>query len=225
MNKVYNVDCMGFMKNIPDNYYDLLITDPDYGIYKDSEVTGFAKNRIDNGTKTLGGRPSKECFQELFRISKNQIIWGMQYFASDLQDFSQPIIWDKKTGNNYFADAELAYCSIKGTARIFRHQWCGAFKDSERKIKPIHPTQKPIVLYEWLLQKYAKKGDKIFDAFAGSGSLRIACDNLGFEFEGCEINYDYWLKQEERFKNHCLQLDLFSHEDFGHKENKFLGNY
>ena len=210
MNIVYLMDCMKFMKDKPDNYYELSIVDIPYGIQK-GNLTGFKKKCIqhEQNKKCLkwDKRPNSFYFKELFRISKNQIIWGMQYIANDLPDFSQLLIWDKMTGNNFFADGEAAYCSIKGTLRIFRHQWCGAFKDSERQIKSIHVNQKPVALYKWLLQNYAKKCDKIFDSHVGSGSSRIACYELGFDFEGCELDKDYWEALEERFKLEKAKID------------------
>lgn len=144
MNIVHNIDCMEFMKDKPDNYYDLAITDPPYGIQQ-KKLTRFKRKTIQHEQhekcKKWDTRPKSEYFLELKRISKNQIIWGTQYFVSDLSDFSQLIIWDKKTGDSYFADGEAAYCSIKGTLRIYRHQWAGCFKDSEKKEKAIHVNQ------------------------------------------------------------------------------------
>ena len=216
MNKVHLIDNMDFMKTVPDNYYNLAIVDPPYGIQK-GNLTGFKKKTIQHEQSEKCAvwdvTPKKEYWDELFRISKNQIIWGMQYFTEFLPSFSQLIVWDKKTGDNYFADGECAYCSIKGTLRMFRHQWCGAFKDSERKTKAIHVNQKPVALYKWLLKNYAKPNDKIFDSHVGSGSIRIACHDMGFDFEGCEIDKDYWNDQELRFKNHTSQGSLFDTQD------------
>lgn len=114
-----------------------------------------------------------------------------------------------------FADGEMAWTSgnLPRNLKIFRHQWCGAFKDSERGMEKFHPTQKPVALYKWLLKNYAKPNDKIFDSHVGSGSIRIACHDMGFDFEGCEIDKDYWQAQEKRFKNHIAQGDLFNSHD------------
>ena len=207
---------MKYMKDIPDNAFDLAIVDPPYGIQQ-GNLTGFKKKNIqhEQNKKCIecDNIPDKKYFQELFRISKNQIIWGMQYIADYLPSFSQLIIWDKKTGNNFFADGESAYCSIKGTLRIFRHQWCGAFKDSERKDKAIHVNQKPVALYKWLLTNYAKPGDKLFDSHSGSGSFRIAAHDLGFDLVSCELDPDYFRDNEARYQNHIKQGSLFdSHE-------------
>ena len=201
-------DCMKFLPIFEDNQFQLAIVDPDYGVY-DGEKTGFMKKRSDSGTKSLGGIPGKEYFDELFRVSKNQIIWGCQYFTEFLPSFSQLIIWDKGTGGNYFADGEAAFCSIKGTLRIFKHQWCGAFKDSERGEKVIHPTQKPVELYRWLLKNYAKKGDKILDTHCGSASSLIACIDMGFDSTAFEINPKYYHVGIERLKNYKEQLKLY----------------
>jgi site-specific DNA-methyltransferase (adenine-specific) len=226
MNIVYNMDCMKYMKNIPDKYFERAIVDPPYGIQKGNLIR-FKKKSIQHEQsikcKIWDKRPQKEYFNELFRISKHQIIWGMQYFISDLHDCSQIIVWNKLTKNNIFADGELAWCSIKGTCRIFTHQWNGCFKDSEKNIKAIHVNQKPIALYKWLLKKYAKPGDKIFDSHVGSGSIRIACHELGFNFTGCELDKDYYEAQEKRFfefkKNFNnefyideKEMDLFNYE-------------
>ena len=209
-------DCMELMNHIKDNEVELSCVDPPYGIQK-NQLTGFKKKNIQheqhNKCKQWDKRPDSSYFKELFRVSKNQIIWGMQYFASDIQDFSQPIIWNKKTGDNYFADAELAYCSIPGTARVFEHQWCGAFKDSERCEKSIHVNQKPVALYKWLLSRYAKQGDRILDTHGGSGSICIACHDLGFPLVWIELDSDYYTAAVKRFKTHASQQQLFTPSD------------
>jgi len=210
INEVYNIDCMEYMKTCKDNQYDLAICDPPYGIQK-GNITGFRRKTIqhEQHEKCLewDNVPEKKYIDELFRITKNQIIFGMQYIADKLPPFSQLIIWDKGTGDNYFADGEAAYCSIPGTLRIFKHQWCGCFKDSERNEKAIHVNQKPVALYRWLLQNYAKPGDKIFDSHVGSGSSRIACYELGFDFVGCELDVEYRQAQGKRFKLEKAKID------------------
>lgn len=208
MNKVHLIDCMEFMASVSDKFYQLAIVDPPYGIQK-GNLTGFQRKTIQHEQsvkcENWDKRPDSRYFQELKRISKHQIIWGMQYFASDLLDFSQLIIWNKKTGGSFFADGEAAYCSVPGTLRIFNHQWCGAFKDSERGEKAIHVNQKPIALYRWLLERYAKPGDIIFDSHVGAGAIRIACWELGFDFEGCELDKEYWEAQEKRFNTYVMR--------------------
>jgi site-specific DNA-methyltransferase (adenine-specific) len=206
-------DCMEIMKQYPDKYFQLSCVDPPYGIQK-GNLTGFKRKTIQHEQSEKCSewdtRPDSSYFKELFRVSKNQIIWGMQYFVADLPDFSQPIIWDKKTGDNYFADAELAYCSIPGTARIFTHQWCGAFKDSERGEKAVHVNQKPVALYKWLLSRYAKPGDRILDTHGGSGSICIACHDLGYDLTWIEKDADYYEAACKRYKDHAAQETLFA---------------
>lgn len=202
-NIVHCVKCEDFMKTIPSLFYDLAICDPPYGIFDEAKMTGFIQKYITSkNANKWDTRPSPEYFKELFRISRHQIIWGLQYFTADLPDFTSPIIWDKCTGESYFADAELAYCSLPGTARIFKHQWAGCFKASERGEKAIQECQKPVALYEWVLKNYAKPSWKTFDSHEGSGANRIACHNLGFYHEGCEADAGNWEKQEERYKKH-----------------------
>lgn len=145
--------------------------------------------------------PNEEYFKELFRVSKNQIIWGGNYFS--LPPTRCFLIWEKTNvpGNFTMAMAEYAWCSIQGNAKIFKYSAVG----QEGRF---HPTQKPIELYQWILSKYAKQGDKILDTHLGSGSSRIACYNGGFDFWGYEIDKEYFEKQEQRFENHTSQLRM-----------------
>lgn len=176
INKIINANCLSIMKDIPDKSIDLVLTDPPYGIFSDKKQTGFQKNVIiDKSVNQWDDRIEKEYFDEIFRISKNQIIWGLQYYIDYLKPTKEIIVWDKKTGANYFADGEAAYTSFSGTLRIFRHQWCGAFKDSERGIRNLHPTQKPLKLFTWCIKKYTNENDIICDPFAGSGTTAVAC--------------------------------------------------
>ena len=216
MNKVHLIDNMEFMKTIPDKYYELAIVDPPYGIKLQGQNIIKNKNDIKNfNTDWDAEIPSEKYFIEIQRISKSQIIWGGNYFLDYLGYCKAPIIWDKLNGKSIYADGEMAWTggNVPRNLKIFRHQWCGAFKDSERGVVNIHPTQKPVALYKWLLQNYAHKGDKIFDSHVGSGSSRIACYDLGFDFEGCEIDKDYWQAQEERFKTHIQQQSLFTPQE------------
>ena len=211
-NVVHLCDCMEFMAGLPDNTYDLAIVDPWYGIgMTKNDVTGFAKRRFRLARNTVNDSPPpKEHFDGIRRVSKNQIIWGGNYFLRWLGDCIAPYIWDKGTGANYFADGEFAWTSFKtGCLRIFKHQWCGVFKDSERGDAPIHPCQKPVAVYRDLLSRFAKPGFKIFSPYVGSGADRIACHDLGFDFEGCEIDADYWEAQEARYKRHAAQPQQF----------------
>lgn len=215
---ITNEDNMALMKRYPDNYFDLAIVDPPYGIeiqkmnYTQSTKGGIAK-RNDYGS--IGdwdsSIPSEEYFKELFRVSKNQIIWGGNYFPLPL--IKSWIIWDKKTEDKYsndFADCELAWSSFNIPAKIVRYLWSGMLQpDMKNKQKRIHPTEKPYQLYKWILDKYAKQGDKILDTHLGSGSIAIACHDYGFELTACELDSEYYEKSIERIKNHVSQLTMF----------------
>ena len=215
MNVAYNMDCMEAMRQMPDKAFELAIVDPPYGIGESGEKnhtrTKLAKAK---NYKAFAGNdkepPSAEYFAELFRVSKNQIVWGANHFISRIP-FDSPcwVVWDKdNTGD--FADCELAWTSFKSAVRKYEFRWNGMLQGNmaNKEIR-IHPTQKPIALYEWLLTTYAKQGDKILDTHLGSGSSRIACYNLGFDFVGCEIDEDYFKAQEERFAAHTAQESLF----------------
>lgn len=201
ISEVYNMDCLEYMATIPDKFFDLAIADPPYGIN--------IGNGLGSGKKTCKmhhswqfNAPDKAFFDELFRVSKEQIIWGGNYFNLPICD--DWIIWDKLNPNLSFAEAELAWCSIHRKIRIFKHY--SARVDGGAKI---HPTQKPIALYGWILNNYAKEGDKIFDPMMGSQSSRIAAHRLGFDYYGCELDKDYFEKGNERFRKETQQLTLF----------------
>ena len=216
MNICHNIDCMEHMKTCKDNHYDLAIVDPPYGIGIKGVNPMKNKNDVKNFNTEWDKMPTKKYFIEILRISRNTIIWGGNYFLDYLGYCKAPIIWDKLNGESLYADGEMAWTAgpdITRNLKIFRHKWCGAFRDSERRQKAIHPTQKPIALYKWLLTNYAKPGQTIFDSHVGSGSIRIACHDLGFDFEGCELDEDYWKAQEERYKNHIAQGELFEKEE------------
>jgi len=211
-NIVYLADCMDIMKNMGDNSIDLCITDPPYGIGAGTMTMGRGSgNDIGRHNKKIwdGSIPNEYYFLELFRISKNQVIWGGNYFIDFLHNTSCLLLWDKKDYNSDFASHEVAWTSFNKPVKCFIR----ARSQGGDSIGKIHPTQKPVTLYKWLLKNYAKPGDKIFDSHVGSGSIRIACHDLGFDFEGCEIDEDYWRAQEERYKNHIAQADLFSAEE------------
>jgi len=199
---VYNEDCMVIMKRFPDKYFDLAIVDPPYGIgdkFKGGNTAKMNFNEIVN--KEWDVIPPPEYFTELFRVSKEQIIWGGNYFV--LKPTRCYIVWDKLISEDFsLAMAELAWTSFDKLTKIIRMP--------TPKEGKLHPTQKPVKLYEWLLVNYAKKGDKIIDTHLGSGSSRIACEKAGLDFTGCEIDKDYYEAQEQRFKDHLKQPRLFN---------------
>lgn len=200
MINLYNCDCMEFMKNISDNYYELAITDPPYGI--DINSSGRLGHYGGKNKKWDLNIPEKEYFDELFRVSKNQIIWGANYF--NMNPTRCFLIWDKQQPENVsFASCEYAWTNFDKSAKTFYMRPQNA--DNIR----IHPTQKPVALYKWLLKNYAKEGDKIFDSHAGSFSIGIACHDLKFSLDACELDKDYYEAAMKRFKQHISQLTLF----------------
>jgi site-specific DNA-methyltransferase (adenine-specific) len=205
INVLYDGDCYDIMKTMPDKYIDLTLTDPPYGIFN-KNVTGFKKGEHEQAKK-WDQKIEKKYFDEIKRISKNYIIWGGNYYASEIGYCKEPLIWDKVTGDNYFADGELAFTSFGGTLRIFKHQWCGAFKDSERRTKSIHPTQKPVELFSMCLEKYSKENDLIFDPFAGSGTTAISCINMNRRYILVEKEIKY-IKLARKRIDDCLDGNL-----------------
>lgn len=192
---VFNMDCMVGLKAAPDKFWDLAVVDPPYGIGMDGGNVGY-KGFNDFEKKDWDSViPSDQYFEELRRVSINQIIWGGNYF--NLPPSRCYLIWDKGEGfyNRTYAECEQAWTSFDQNAKIFKRDPL-AKGDYRGKI---HPTQKPVQLYQWLLKNYAKPGDKILDTHLGSGSSRIAAYKLGFDFWGYELDYDYWLAQEKRF--------------------------
>ena len=212
----YNMDCMEGMAQYPDKYFDLAIVDPPYGIGEDgSNNKSRGKLAKAKKYKAFAGfdknSPNCNYFIELIRISKNQIIWGANHFISKIPfDSSCWIVWDKDNGNTDFADCELAYTSFKTSVRKYKFKWQGMLQENMKtKEIRIHPTQKPIALYKWLLTNYAKQGDNILDTHLGSGSSRIAAWDMGFDFVGYELDPDYFQAQEKRFNNFKMQTKLF----------------
>ena len=198
-------DNMKLMSRYPDNYFDLAIVDPPYGMPKDStHGRGKLKNRmLNNGSvENWDIKPNPEYFVELERVSKNQIIWGGNYF--DLKGSRGFVIWDKEQPFENFSAAEYAWMSFQTVSKIFRLP-ATRTKDEVK----IHPTQKPILLYKWLLDKYAKEGDKILDTHLGSGSIAIACHDYGFDLTACELDKEYFEKAKQRIINHVAQQSLF----------------
>lgn len=197
MLKITNEDNMELMARYPDNYFDLAICDPPYGIgISSNPVRQKHKKKIwDNSI------PSKEYFNELFRVSKNQIIWGGNYF--DLPPTQGFFIWDKKQPHDFsLAMCEYAWSSIQKPAKM----WSLSIHKEQNKI---HPTQKPIELYKWILKNNAKQGDKILDTHLGSGSIAIACHDYGFDLTACELDKEYFDKAMQRINNHTAQQKLF----------------
>jgi site-specific DNA-methyltransferase (adenine-specific) len=199
---------MELMARYPDNYFDLAIVDPPYGINMGMGHKGSEKRGDKNKYKTFAGGdnsiPTKEYFNELMRVSKNQIIWGANYMTEFLEPKASWIIWDKKQPENFsMAMAELAWSSFGSPMKIYQKRIVGA--DNVR----VHPTQKPVALYKWLLDKYAKPGDKILDTHLGSGSIAIACHDYDFDLTACELDKEYFDKAMERIKNHTNQTKLF----------------
>ena len=194
---ITNEDNMELMARYEDNYFDLAIVDPPYGI-------GISKNPIRQQHQKKqwdNAIPNKDYFKELFRVSKNQIIWGGNYF--DLPPTQGFFIWDKKQPHNFsLAMCELAWSSIQKPAKM----WSLSVLKEKGKI---HPTQKPIELYEWLLINNAKDGDKILDTHLGSGSIAIACHNLGYDLTACELDKDYYNAAIKRIEQHKAQQRLF----------------
>ena len=208
---ITNEDNMVLMARYPDNYFDLAIVDPPYGKRPTREnKMGIKKNQFNTKDDLWDIKPKKEYFEELFRVSKNQIIWGGNYFIDNLYPTNSFIIWDKEKIGEIFAECEMAWSSFNSVAKIYKFQWHGMLQGNmKNKEKITHPTQKPVALYKWLLDKYAKQGDKILDTHLGSGSIAIACHDYGFDLVACELDKEYYEKAMERINNHVAQQKLF----------------
>ena len=212
--EVYLEDCTEALKRFNDNHFDLAIVDPPYGINvaKTGKVGGNNAGKAkDYGAKEWDKQPpNDEYFRQLFRVSKNQIVWGANHFISKMPfDSSCWLVWDKDNSGN-FADCELAWTSFDTAVRKFQWRWNGMLQQNmKEKEERIHPTQKPVALYEWILQNYAERGDLILDTHLGSGSSRIAADKGGFNFVGFEIDADYYEKSKKRFNDFKSQLRMF----------------
>lgn len=234
MNTAYNMDCMEAMREMPDNAFDLAVVDPPYGITVDRQSlgqgTGLApqtntqakiiRSRMHGGGKLKdrainqfdsswdSSPPPHEYFEQLFRVSRNQVVWGGNYF--DLPPTRGILCWDKEQTFLNFSQWEMAWTSFDFPAKLFRFSNRG-FQCPEKDEK-IHPTQKPIALYSWIYSFCAKPGDKILDTHLGSGSSRIAAWDAGLDFVGYEIDKEYFEKQEDRFARHTAQMSLFEKE-------------
>ena len=215
MIELLNCDCMEYMATVPDKYFDLAVVDVPYGIGENGDRNkSRSKLAKAQDYKAFAGgdvsAPEKTYFDELLRISKNQIIWGANHFISRLPiDSSCWIVWDKENGDSDFADCELAWSSFKSAVRKFKFRWAGMLQENmKNKEVRIHPTQKPVALYNWLLTNYAKKGQKVFDSHLGSGSSAIAAHYFGVDFVGCELDKDYFEAAKVRFDMATKQLAM-----------------
>lgn len=209
MTEAFNIDCMEYMKTLPDKAFDLAVVDPPYGDAgkqfrrTDKSRFGGTFDRYKQECKVLWDlAPSADYFAELFRVSKNQIIWGGNYFALPPAKCFLVLRKTNIPENFSMAMCEYAWTSFNDNAKVIDI-------NTQNQIGRFHPTQKPVELYEWIYSRYAKEGDKILDTHLGSGSSRIAAYNMGFDFVGCEIDKEYFEKQEERFTAHSAQVNLF----------------
>jgi site-specific DNA-methyltransferase (adenine-specific) len=215
--KLYNADCMEVMKTFKDKQFSLAITDPPYGI-------GFGEfnrtNKTGNGERVKANKyknsewdnaiPNKEYFDELLRVSENQIVWGGNYFPYLWHNGCKGFIfWYKGNPVPNFADGELAWTSFNKVAKQFDYRYYGALEGKTSASDKIHPTQKPVALYKWLLQNYAKEGDTILDTHFGSLSIGIACHDMKFDLTAIELDKDYYEQAKQRLINHQRQLTLF----------------
>ena len=214
VSEVFNLDCMAGMSKYPDKYFDLAVVDPPYGIGEDghkgikrgSEGYRKAYRSFIGGDKQA---PDRAYFEELKRVSKNQIIFGSNHFIENISGANSScwIVWDKQNGATDFADCELAYTSFKTAVRIFRFRWNGFMQgDMKNWENRIHPTQKPVALYSWIFEKYAKPGDKILDTHLGSASSRIAAHRAGLDFVGFELDEYYFNAGNTRFEEETAQM-------------------
>ncbi len=203
---LYNCDCMEILKQTPNNYYSLCIVDPPYGININVSMGRRKGDKKSNYHKFAGednGIPNEEYFKELFRVSENQIIWGGNYMTDFLYPSSCWLLWDKGFSEDVtFAQFEMAWTSFKSSCKKFDY-------NAAKNIDRIHPTQKPVQLYKWILNKYAKEGDTILDSHLGSGSSAIAAHDGGFEFTGIELDEEYYNAAKQRLILHQRQLNLF----------------
>ena len=217
----YNMDCMQGMKDFPDGYFDLAVVDPPYGIKENGKKNGTRSKLATSKVYTpfAGGDvkpPDEEYFRELFRVSKNQIIFGANHFIDNIVagfgGVSSPcwIVWDKQNGQNDFADGELAFTSFQTAVRIFRFTWAGMQQGNmrEKEIR-IHPTQKPVALYDWIFANYTQRGQKIIDTHVGSASSLIAAHKAGLQFVGFELDREYYKDAAARYERETAQISIF----------------
>jgi len=215
--ELLNQDCMIYMSSLPDKAFELAIVDPPYGIGADEEQNKAAMSRIRANGKSKAGRgwklyaetqwdksiPQEDYWIELFRVSENQIVWGGNYMTEYLSPSMGWVFWDKGQRDFSLADGELAWTSFDRALRVFSYSRARALQDGR-----IHPTQKPVALYRWLLKNYAKAGDRILDTHLGSASSAIAAHQMGFDMVGLEIDKEYFEAAQKRFKEQTAQLAL-----------------
>jgi site-specific DNA-methyltransferase (adenine-specific) len=212
--RAFNQDCMEAMAEMEDNAFDLAIVDPPYGIKRDNTFHGSGGFYETWTTKNEypqkdwdADTPTREYFEQLIRVSQNVIVCGGNYFTEHLPTARHWIVWDKQNTMPTFSDCELIYTNFdRSSVKKFVFGWNGLMA---REKSRIHPTQKPVALYKWLLTNYAKPGQRILDTHLGSGSSRIAAYDLGFDFTGYELDADYFNAQEARFANHIAQPNFF----------------
>jgi len=208
MIQITNEDNMQLMARYPDKYFDLTIVDPPYGIERFKNVTSNPSDkdvhakRFQRMETVNNEKPNDNYWNELFRVSKNQIIWGANNFQLPPSEYF--IVWNKKQTVENFASAEYAWTNVKKPAQIFDYSI-----HKHNQVNKVHPTQKPVALYKWILDKYAKEGDKILDTHLGSGSIAIACHDYGFDLTACELDKEYFDKAMQRINNHMAQQKLF----------------
>jgi site-specific DNA-methyltransferase (adenine-specific) len=237
LSETYNEDCIAGMKRYPDKYFDLAVVDPVFGEmvtqggYMSNSSSSMAKNKNYHNTIWQQEKTGIDYFKELFRVSKNQIIWGGNYFTEEINKNSSCwIVWNKKNGENHFADCEIAWTSFETAVRMFEFRWQGMLQENMKdKENRIHPTQKPVALYEWIFHNYARQSIrcgqkhtkeydylcnvcsqpfKILDTHLGSQSSRIAAHKGGFDFVGFEIDPDYFRDGNKRFAQYLSQTRL-----------------
>ena len=215
--ELHNIDCMAYMATLPDKAFDLAIVDPPYGIDIGNDARAGVKFKVAATKRTDYVKkdwdksvPTEKYFLELFRVSKHQIIGVVNYYPYNFLAGGR-IFWDKETAENYSnSDGELAFCSKINSVKKYKYMWNGMLQgDMKNKETRIHPTQKPVKLYEWLLTNFAKQGHKILDTHLGSGSIAIACNNLGFDLVGCELDQDYYKAACDRINQATAQTRMF----------------
>lgn len=217
--QLLNIDCMDYMRGLPSNAFELAIVDPPYGIGGGNYGKGFkggpATTHMKQGKPDYDtGRPPRKYFDELQRVAKNCIVWGGNHFADLLPPSAAWIVWNKKTAKGLtLSDCELAYTTIGGRVALYTQGWNGYRREGEHYgqrtyAARIHPNQKPVALYRWLLAKHASAGDRILDTHVGSGSIAIACHDLGFDLVGCELDRDYYEGAIKRLQLYQSQLTL-----------------
>lgn len=206
ISEVKNMDCMDYMRQFPDKFFDLAVVDPPYGIDKGFPATSrIAKYGQTQSVNDL--KPNSDYFKELFRVSKNQIIWGYNHLSDMLPSCKEFVFWYKHQPAVSYADGELAWTSFQKTAKCFDYPYFGNINTDKIRI---HPTQKPVALYAWIFKNYSRGGQKILDTHLGSGSSRIAAYKMGLDFYGCELDKEYFDKMEARFQQECNGVEVIN---------------